>query len=567
MSEEKIQIVATARDQASAQLKGLRGNIAALGTKTGGPIGGMLGGLAGINPAAVGAGLGFGAAMGAAKLLTDALGDGISSALEEQASLKKLDTALQNNVTNWDGNRDAIDDAIEARMGLAFQDDELRDSMAKLLVSTKDEEEALRLNAIAMDVARGRGISLAQATDIVVKANNGNIGALKRLGIAIDKDATAQEALNKLQSTYAGQAGAYAETAIGAAESFGIAIDEIKEDVGSQLIPIMGDAAKTARDDLAPALKDVTDLLLGMTGDQIDMDNGIFDLLSGARDFIPPGALQDAWDNAVGDVNFARAIEKGIGEEDAGLRASGVALTAGVAKGVEAGGPAIRQATINATSGMADAVKDAVKKATESARQLDGDLAGAIRGNKDAVKAAMDEVAWAIKHPMAEVKELARIEGAITTLEYKRGLASNTDEVNTVIDQQKQILIGLWENITGVAYSKGAAAGQAWRSAFKTNSAIGNFNPFKNSNADPGKFNGAGRAAGGPVAAGESYLIGEKGPEILTMGARGGFVTPNSAIGGGPIIVNVDGRELFRIMDTRQGRALATSSNSAYVRG
>lgn len=39
------------------------------------------------------------------------------------------------------------------------------------------------------------------------------------------------------------------------------------------------------------------------------------------------------------------------------------------------------------------------------------------------------------------------------------------------------------------------------------------------------------RAAGGPVSAGGTYLVGERGPELLTMGARGGYVTPNNAMG------------------------------------
>jgi hypothetical protein len=46
------------------------------------------------------------------------------------------------------------------------------------------------------------------------------------------------------------------------------------------------------------------------------------------------------------------------------------------------------------------------------------------------------------------------------------------------------------------------------------------------------------RAAGGPVAAGASYLVGERGPELLTLGT-GGYVTPNSALGSGPIIINM----------------------------
>ena len=53
------------------------------------------------------------------------------------------------------------------------------------------------------------------------------------------------------------------------------------------------------------------------------------------------------------------------------------------------------------------------------------------------------------------------------------------------------------------------------------------------------------RANGGPVSAGGSYLVGEKGPEILQMGSRGGNIIPNNAIGGGGttnnmITVNVD---------------------------
>ena len=59
-----------------------------------------------------------------------------------------------------------------------------------------------------------------------------------------------------------------------------------------------------------------------------------------------------------------------------------------------------------------------------------------------------------------------------------------------------------------------------------------------------GKIFGGGKADGGPVSAGKTYLVGEKGPELLTMGSSGGFVTPNNKIGGesvtNNIVVNVD---------------------------
>jgi len=48
------------------------------------------------------------------------------------------------------------------------------------------------------------------------------------------------------------------------------------------------------------------------------------------------------------------------------------------------------------------------------------------------------------------------------------------------------------------------------------------------------------RANGGPVAQGGSYLVGERGPEIFTPSGSG-MITPNSAIGGNTITVNVQG--------------------------
>lgn len=63
-----------------------------------------------------------------------------------------------------------------------------------------------------------------------------------------------------------------------------------------------------------------------------------------------------------------------------------------------------------------------------------------------------------------------------------------------------------------------------------------------------------GRASGGPVSPGRSYLVGENGPEVITMGSSGGYVTPNHALGGGDSVIELvvdlgDGvRKVFRGM-------------------
>jgi len=58
---------------------------------------------------------------------------------------------------------------------------------------------------------------------------------------------------------------------------------------------------------------------------------------------------------------------------------------------------------------------------------------------------------------------------------------------------------------------------------------------------------GGARASGGPVLPGRSYLVGERGPEILRMGGQGGSVVANDQMGG-PMTIHVAVEEgaLFR---------------------
>ena len=64
------------------------------------------------------------------------------------------------------------------------------------------------------------------------------------------------------------------------------------------------------------------------------------------------------------------------------------------------------------------------------------------------------------------------------------------------------------------------------------------------------------RAEGGPVKGGQSYIVGERGPEMFTPGSSG-MITPNHALGGGTnVIVNVDASGSSVEGDEQQGREL-----------
>jgi len=69
-----------------------------------------------------------------------------------------------------------------------------------------------------------------------------------------------------------------------------------------------------------------------------------------------------------------------------------------------------------------------------------------------------------------------------------------------------------------------------------------------------GSLFGGLRAAGGPVSAGKTYLVGEKGPEFLRMGTSSGAVIPARAGGGNSMKVNViDQRTNAPAIERRQG--------------
>ena len=73
-----------------------------------------------------------------------------------------------------------------------------------------------------------------------------------------------------------------------------------------------------------------------------------------------------------------------------------------------------------------------------------------------------------------------------------------------------------------------------------TDSAIGAFSQgFDTSLISAGAFTK--KAGGGSVAAGGAFLVGEKGPELLQMGSKGGNIIPNHALGGTTnVVINVD---------------------------
>lgn len=209
--------------------------------------------------AGMGIGLGiFGLATSAIGGVTAALGDANQAYQEDMASQAKLKTALGNTVKGWDGNTKAIEDVISAQMRLGFGDEEQRDSLALLVGATEDVAKAQELQVAAMDLARLKGIDLASATDIMIKANEGNYRGLKSVGISLDSTATSTEALAAVTALAGGQAEAYADGPLGKQEAAQLKVGESMERVGS----IVNSVASVALPILADAFTGIIDIVM-----------------------------------------------------------------------------------------------------------------------------------------------------------------------------------------------------------------------------------------------------------------------------------------------------------------
>lgn len=186
----------------------------------------------------------------------------IDKASESERVLTQVRQGLQNTGQSWDRYGEQIDKTVRQQSRLGFDDEDLLQSFDKFNRQVGNVTKALNLNALAMDVARGRSISLESATTLVTKAASGQRGALTRLGIEVDKNATKIDLLRTLTEKYGGSAKAAGNDAATAQERLGVAVENVQESIGTLLLPVVGDLA----DNLSEAADAASNVIDGLHG-------------------------------------------------------------------------------------------------------------------------------------------------------------------------------------------------------------------------------------------------------------------------------------------------------------
>src|SRR5262249_50774262 len=153
-----------------------------------------------------------------------------------QAKMAKFDATLKTMGEAGVKARDHLLAAGNAATQLGFDNEEAAVSVAKLFQRTGDASQAIRLNAIAMDLARDRTLDRTTASTLVGLVLSGNSRVLKNYGIDIKDTATPMEALDELQRRLAGSAAAYADTLPGKLAVLREKWTNVTEQIGNALI-------------------------------------------------------------------------------------------------------------------------------------------------------------------------------------------------------------------------------------------------------------------------------------------------------------------------------------------
>jgi hypothetical protein len=400
---------------------------------------------------------GVAAAAYAGKLLID----GVKSAIEDEAAQAKLATTLTN-VTGATAKQIAAVESQITKTSLltGLTDDELRPSFERLVRSTKDSEEALKLQQLAIDVAAGSGKSLEAVTNALGKGLDGSTGALGKLGIGLSaaelKTMSMEQITAKLAETFGGQAAQQADTFQGKMQRLQVAFSEGKETVGAFVLDAITPMVSGFVNKVIPAVQKLAEEL----GPKL---TPIFQALTGyIKDFVIP-TFQAIWQFITEFVipAFSKALTPVIN----GIRSAFEKVTSKIEENREKFEPLLALFKVIATF-VRDVYAPVIGKILGSAFSVLGSAIGIV-------------------------------------IDLFAGLV---DVVNKAFNAIKAIVNFIKNN--PVTQAIGGAIDFAF---------------------------GGGRAAGGPVSSGTSYVVGERGPELFVPNTSGTII-PNGGGGGGSTI-------------------------------
>lgn len=444
-------------------------------------------------------------------------------------------------------------DSLSTKGGFAPND--AIQSMTQFLRVTKDVHQSESDMTLATNVARGAHVDLGRAVRAVMMAEQGRTTGLSRLGVTIKpvtaaldtlhattKKATAeqiaqakatdalgtkQQAMAALSKEYGGAMATYSKTSAGGINNLRNSVEVLSVKLGSVLLPVIstfvGWLAKTVGflDDNKDAL-----YALGAAAAALAVAWGVEKLVAFAGWLKDTVLLTKAWAAATwlvqgatdawaaiqlvlnGELSVTEALEAAILLPVLLVIAAIVALGVAIYMTVKHW-KAIKQAAVDAMHWVVGAIQDAIKWISQHWPLILGILTG--------------PVGLAVEQIVTHFDTVKKIPGEILQLFASAGSA--------------------------------IASAIVWPFKWAFDWVKNHLPHFHSVHVGPVSIPMPSFQTGGPVTATGPYLVGERGPEIVTL-PQGGYVHPNSSIGGfdRPIVINniLDGKLMSQSV-IRQG--------------
>jgi len=468
---------------------------------------------------------GIAAAAYAGKLLVE----GVKAAIEDEASQVRLANALKNVTGATKEQITATENFIlQTSLASGVADDLLRPAYERLIRSTKDSGEAQKLTNLALDIAKAKNIDVTTVANALAKANDGQVGALKKLGITLGDNASNLGEYNKVQKN----------------------LEKAQLDANDALVQF------------GPKSKEY----LTASGKVADIQGKANDLAKAGIDIFGELGKEFAGAAAASADTFSGKMDR---------------LKIAFDEGKETIGAFILDAITPVVNAVVKYVIPAIQTFIENI------------GGKTGISNAFGSFGTLIKSIFMPI-----IEGLTTAFgKVKDAIAKNADDLQPLLDLFKKvfdfiqkylapILGGLFKDaligvgtilstlVTGFSKLVGFIS-DAYEGIKKFVNFIANNPVTKGISGAIDAVFGGGKAIGGPVMGGTSYLVGERGPELFTPNSSGS-ITPNNRLGGGGntiINLNVTGaidpestaRSIINVLNNSAFRGTGGASNLVTV--
>jgi len=418
--------------------------------------------------------------------------DGVKAAIEDEASQLRLANALRNVTGATDSQIKATEDYItKTSLALGVTDDQMRPALERLTRSTKDVEESQKLMSLAIDISKAKNLDLTTVSNALAKANDGQTGALKKLGITLGENATNVKDYNSEQTKL---------------KKLFVELEMAQRDFGEgskEYIKVQEKIAKSQ------------DIINGLQAAGIDWVGELSSEFAGAGTEAANTyagkmeRLKIAFDEAKETVGFfilnalTPLMDKVVNN-----------VIPNIGKWADAIGVVLRPVIIFISEFIRDVFSPILGAMIEHFKSVYSTL----KDNKEifvVLGTILGGIALAIKNTLGPAINLILVPALNLVSKIVVGLVTGFGLIAKGIVAVVDGILGLIQLIKDNPILDG----------------IGNL---------IGNVFGGGKAMGGSVASGTSYVVGEKGPELFVPSSNGTII-PNSAMGGSTINITVNG--------------------------